>query len=73
MKADPVKTQKEALFEAVLENVTDAIIVIDKDPALGQGARSGWPSGPDQSIPERYFSQYYSFWQSVERIGGFQA
>ncbi len=31
MKVDPVKTQKEALFEAVLDNVTDAIIVIDKD------------------------------------------
>jgi PAS domain S-box-containing protein len=31
MKADPMKTQKEALFEAVLDNVTDAIIVIDKD------------------------------------------
>ena len=26
-----MKTQKEALFEAVLDNVTDAIIVIDKD------------------------------------------
>jgi two-component system response regulator HydG len=31
VKVDPVKTQKEALFEAVLDNVTDAIIVIDKD------------------------------------------
>lgn len=31
MKVDPVKAQKEALFEAVLDNVTDAIIVIDKD------------------------------------------
>jgi PAS domain S-box-containing protein len=30
MKVDSVKTQKEALFEAVLDNVTDAIIVIDK-------------------------------------------
>jgi two-component system response regulator HydG len=31
MKVDPVKTQKETLFEAVLDNVTDAIIVIDRD------------------------------------------
>ncbi len=31
MKADPMKAQKEALFEAVLDNVTDAIIVIDRD------------------------------------------
>jgi len=31
MKLDPLKTQNEALFEAVLNTVSDAITVIDKD------------------------------------------
>src|SRR5512139_894063 len=31
MKLDPLKTQTEALFEAVLNTVSDAITVIDKD------------------------------------------
>ena len=31
MKVDPVKTQKETLFEAVLNTVSDAIMVIDRD------------------------------------------
>jgi PAS domain-containing protein len=31
MKLDPLKTQDKALFEAVLNTVSDAITVIDKD------------------------------------------